>query len=207
MGESFIDFLLSGTILGLAAGFAPGPLLTLVISETLQHNLQSGIRVALAPILTDAPIIVGVFLLLKSLQQFGPILGIISLAGALFVCYLGFDTFRAGEYRPETVKTLPRSLRKAFLVNILSPHPYLFWASVGGPLLLRAAGIHFSCGIAFLAGFYIFLVGSKILLAVLTGKSRSFFHGKSYRLLLRFLGILLFVFAFFLIREGFGFFS
>ncbi len=206
MGESFIDFLFSGALLGLAAGFSPGPLLTLVISETLQHNLKSGIRVALAPIVTDAPIIAGVFLLLKSLQQFGPVLGVISLAGALFVCYLGFDTFRAGEYRPETV-TPPRSLRKAFLVNILSPHPYLFWACVGGPLLLRAVGIHFSCGIAFLAGFYIFLVGSKILLAVLTGKSRSFFHGKAYRLLLRFLGILLFVFAFFLIREGLGFFS
>ena len=68
------DFLFSGVFLGLAAGFAPGPLLTLVITETLQHNLRSGIRVALAPILTDAPIVAAVFLTLKILGE-GQVLG------------------------------------------------------------------------------------------------------------------------------------
>jgi hypothetical protein len=50
-----IHFLTIGIILGLSAGFAPGPLLTLVISETLQHNINSGVKVALAPIITDLP--------------------------------------------------------------------------------------------------------------------------------------------------------
>jgi threonine/homoserine/homoserine lactone efflux protein len=201
------EFLFFGVLLGLAAGFSPGPLLALVVSETLQHNIRSGVRVALAPIITDAPIIVGIFLVLKSIEKFSPVLGVISLGGALFVFYLAFDTFLAGDYRPEVEKKPPRSLRKAVLVNALSPHPYLFWASVGGPLLLKAFGIHFSHGLAFLTGFYFFLVGSKVFLAVLTGKSRSFFQGKAYRLTLRSLAILLFVFGFFLFREGLGFFS
>jgi threonine/homoserine/homoserine lactone efflux protein len=51
------DFLIIGIILGLSAGFAPGPLLTLVISESLQHGVRSGIKVALAPIISDLPII------------------------------------------------------------------------------------------------------------------------------------------------------
>ena len=46
-----INFLTIGTILGLSAGFAPGPLLALVISETLQHDIKSGVKVALAPII------------------------------------------------------------------------------------------------------------------------------------------------------------
>jgi len=53
-----LNFLGIGLILGLSAGFAPGPLLTLVISETLQHDLKAGVKVALAPIITDLPIII-----------------------------------------------------------------------------------------------------------------------------------------------------
>ena len=46
-----IDFLTIGAALGLSAGLAPGPLLTLVISETLQHGVKSGVKVALAPVI------------------------------------------------------------------------------------------------------------------------------------------------------------
>jgi len=53
-----ISFFMTGTLLGLSAGIAPGPLLTLVISETLQKDIKAGIRVALAPMFTDVPIIV-----------------------------------------------------------------------------------------------------------------------------------------------------
>jgi len=59
-------------VLGVSAGFAPGPLLTLVISETLQHDIKSGVKVALAPIITDLPIII-----LSKLTNFHDILGII----------------------------------------------------------------------------------------------------------------------------------
>jgi threonine/homoserine/homoserine lactone efflux protein len=48
-----LSFLTTGTILGLSAGFAPGPLLALVVSETLQHDMKAGVKVALAPILQN----------------------------------------------------------------------------------------------------------------------------------------------------------
>ncbi|MFK5986205.1 MAG: hypothetical protein QM479_12390 [Pseudomonadota bacterium] len=53
-----IDFFTLGIALALSAGFAPGPLLTLVISETLQHDIKAGIKVAFAPIITDFPIMI-----------------------------------------------------------------------------------------------------------------------------------------------------
>ncbi|MBN2427144.1 MAG: LysE family transporter [Deltaproteobacteria bacterium] len=195
------DFLFSGIFLGLAAGFSPGPLLALVISETLQHNWRSGMRVALAPILTDAPIVAAVFLALKNFAH-GQVLGAITLAGALFVAYLSFDTIRSGNRLPASSDQPAKSLRKAVLVNVLSPHPYLFWASVGGPILLRANEVHFSHGLAFLGGFYAFLVGSKVFLALVAGQSRSFFRGSTYRWTLRVLGLLLLIFALCLFREG-----
>ena len=62
-----IHYLTIGTVLGLSAGFAPGPLLTLVISETLQHDIKSGIKIALAPIITDLPIIILTLFILSKL--------------------------------------------------------------------------------------------------------------------------------------------
>ena len=84
-----LSFLITGTILGLSAGLAPGPLLTLVISETLQHDMKAGIMVAFAPLLTDLPIVLFTLLILSRLSGFHVILGIISIAGACFICYLG----------------------------------------------------------------------------------------------------------------------
>jgi threonine/homoserine/homoserine lactone efflux protein len=46
---------LSGAALGLSAGVTPGPLLALVIAQTLTHGPREGGKVALAPLLTDAP--------------------------------------------------------------------------------------------------------------------------------------------------------
>jgi hypothetical protein len=55
---------------------------------------------------------------------------------------------------------------------------------------------------AFLVAFYMMLVGSKIMLAIAVGKSRSFLSGKVYLYTLRFLGLLLAVFACVLFRDG-----
>ena len=86
-----LSFLTTGIILGLSAGFAPGPLLALVISETLEHGVGAGVKVALAPILTDLPIIIITIFVLAKLSSFHSILGIISVIGAIFILYIQSD--------------------------------------------------------------------------------------------------------------------
>jgi hypothetical protein len=56
--------------------------------------------------------------------------------------------------------------------------------------------------IAFLGAFYTCLLGAKILLAILVGRSRTFLTGRSYLYTLRFLGLLLGGLAFLLFRDG-----
>jgi threonine/homoserine/homoserine lactone efflux protein len=90
-----VNFMAVGIILGLSAGFAPGPLLTLVISETLQHNIKSGIKVAMAPFITDLPIIILTLFILSKLSNFHNILGLISLAGGSFILFMGYETIRS----------------------------------------------------------------------------------------------------------------
>jgi threonine/homoserine/homoserine lactone efflux protein len=197
-----LHFLTIGTVLGISAGFAPGPLLTLVISETLKHDIKSGVKVALAPIITDLPIIILTILVLSKLSGFHDVLGIISMAGGLFILSMGYQGVRTKgvEINLEGIK--PNSFAKGILANALSPHPYLFWFSVGAPTMTRAMSQGISAPLAFIISFYVFLVGSKIVLAVLTGRSKSLLSGSGYIYTMRFLGLLLCLLAFFLFHEG-----
>lgn len=196
------NYLIIGVILGLSAGLAPGPLLTLIISETLQHGIKAGIKVALAPVITDLPIILIALFVLSKLNDFSVVLGIISLLGGLFVFYLSYHNIRLNQQSHDNNDIKPQSLTKGVLTNLLSPHPYLFWFSVGAPMVTKAINDNIYAPMAFIFGFYIFLVGSKIILAMLVGKSSRFLQGKVYRFTMRLLGGLLAVFAILLIYDG-----
>ncbi len=61
------------------------------------------------------------------------------------------------------------SVLKAALMNLLSPSPYIFWATVAGPILVTAWRESPLSGLAFLAGFYAALVGGLMLFIAVFG--------------------------------------
>jgi len=196
--------LIAGILLGLSAGFSPGPLIAFVIAQTLRHGVHAGLRVALAPLITDLPIILVSVLVLAQLAHAQAMLGVISLLGAGFVGYLAYESFRTQHLDVQPSPASAQSLRKGALVNALSPHPYLFWFMVGAPTMVKAWQENALAAIAFLVGFYVCLVGSKLLVAVLVAQSRHLFVGNAYVYLMRVLGAFLFVFALLLARDGLG---
>ncbi|RLC23511.1 MAG: LysE family translocator [Deltaproteobacteria bacterium] len=197
-----IHYLTIGVVLGLSAGLAPGPLLTLVISETILHDIRAGIRVALAPLVTDPPIILLTVFILAKLSNFHGILGIISIVGGFVVLGMGIKGLKFKGLKIDVQKARSRSLLKGILVNFLSPHPYLFWLSVGAPTMTRANDRHVFAAAVFVISFYLLLVGSKIVLAVLVGKSKTFLKGRVYIYTMKFLGFALCALAVFLFKDG-----
>ena len=200
-----IEYLTQGTLLGMAAGVAPGPLLVLVVAETIRHNTAAGIKVALAPMITDIPIIALALLVLPRLPHFEVILGVVSIIGALFIGYLAFDSFKTRGIDLDPVQVKPQSLRKGVITNLLNPHPYVFWLGVGVPLIYKAIQSSHLNAVAFVGSFFMFIVGSKVVLALIVNKSRTFLSGSIYIYLVRALGLLLAVFAIILIRDGLKF--
>ena len=78
------------------------------------------------------------------------------------------------------------------LINFLNPHPYLFWAAVGAPTVITAWRTQPAGAIAFIAGFYLLLVGSKIVLALLLSRAQQRSRSpQQHRRLLRFSALLL----------------
>jgi threonine/homoserine/homoserine lactone efflux protein len=205
---SFVEawpFGVAGVTLGFAAGLAPGPMTALVLSETLRHGRAAGFRVSFAPLVTDAPIVAVALLVLAQLARAEPVLGAISLLGAGFVGGLGIQglRFRGAESDPST--GTPRSLRKGVVTNFLNPHPYLFWFTVGAPMTVRAWEKDAAAAIGFVGMFYVFLIGTKVVLALLADRSRRVLSGRGYVWANRVLGgVLLFV-AIILLRDGLQF--
>jgi len=197
-----IEYLGKGTLLGLAAGFAPGPLLVLVISETLRHGIKEGIKVSAAPLLTDIPILLLSLFILAGLSEVNVLLAAVSMAGGLFILYLGWENFRVKGVHIEVAQPVSNALRKGVITNALNPHPYVFYMTVGGPILNRALDQSAASAMIFFGTFLFCLVGSKVVLALATERSRSFLKGPVYLWIMKGLGLCLIAFSLTLLGEG-----
>ncbi|MBW2485856.1 MAG: LysE family transporter [Deltaproteobacteria bacterium] len=198
-----LEFLSTGILLGLAAGFAPGPLLVLVISETLRHGIGAGLKASIAPLITDVPIIMVSLLLLNRLAQYKPILGCISILGGLFLLYLGYESIKTKGVELDLSSYKKSSFKKGVITNALNPHPYIFYMTVGAPIIFKSINQHILYTISFVGSFLLLLVGSKVVLALVAERSRSFLKGRLYIWVMRVLGVLLIIFSIVLLRDGF----
>ncbi|SFM97922.1 LysE family translocator [Thermodesulforhabdus norvegica] len=198
----------TGILLGLGAGLSPGPLLALVVSETLRYGPRSGMKTALAPLITDLPIVALSFLILTRVASSGKVLGILSMLGAVVVMSMGIQTFLKPLPAEGKNNNSDLSLLKGAVVNFLNPHPYLFWFTVGGPLLMTALRSSRGAAVGFVLAFYVCLVGSKVLLALCVhGTKGLFLKGRFYEAFVRLLGLSLCVFAGLLFWEGINLFQ
>ncbi|GBC60209.1 hypothetical protein DENIS_1160 [Desulfonema ishimotonii] len=200
--SSEVSFLFSGVIFGLSAGISPGPLLTLVVSETLRYNVAEGIKVSVSPLITDLPIIIFTLFALIHVSDTLPFLGMISIAGAAFIAFMGYESicFKGAELH--IGDSPPHSIRKGAVANLLNPSPYLFWFSIGGPILGSALKLSLISVAFFITAFYVCLIGSKIGIAMAVARSRSFLNNKHYIYTIKFLGVILFVFAYIFLKNG-----
>ena len=135
-----IALIVAGISLGVIEGIKPGPLLAMVIRETLSGGLRAGIRTAAAPIFTDGPLIIISLFAATWFASNPTILALISILGSIFLMKMGLECF---SMNPPTLENdnydYTTSFRRGILTNLLNPIVYLFWFLIGGPLMARAA--------------------------------------------------------------------
>jgi len=74
---------------------------------------------------------------------------------------------------PQTLEPTNQSLFGAAMMNLLSPNPYIFWATIAGPIFIagwRQAPMN---GLSFAVGFYLTLVGGFIAFITLFALTRQ----------------------------------
>ncbi len=163
-----------GLLLGGAAAAQPGPIQAFLLSLTLRHGWRRAVLAAFAPLFSDGPIIaLTLFILTQTPDWF---FNALRISGGLFLLYLAWRAYAkppldlAAESLPhESAQT---SLFQTVIVNLLNPNPYIFWATIAGPILLsgwRQAPIN---GIGFAIGFYGALIGGFIGFVILFSMTR-----------------------------------
>jgi threonine/homoserine/homoserine lactone efflux protein len=160
-----MTFLALGAGIGIVAGISPGPVLTMVVLETFRGGWLRGAAIAAGPLLADGPIVLAAVALLAQLPE--GFIPAISVAGGVFLVYLGLTTLLTSRRRTAATVAPRGGLLTGLLARLLSPHPYLFWFLVGGPLLVEATREGGPwLAVAFLLGYYTTIVGSNVLLAL-----------------------------------------
>jgi threonine/homoserine/homoserine lactone efflux protein len=197
-------YLLQGIGYGLAAASQPGPFQTYIISQTLSRGWKRTLPAALAPLVSDGPIILLCVLVLSQVPDW--MQRILYIAGGLFILYLAYGAYKAWKNFDSSTSTAEsgtqQSVSKAVLVNFLSPGPYIFWTLVTGPILLRGWRETPVNGIGFLAGFYVTMVGSLAAIILVFGTAARL-GPKVNRVLLGISAIALFCFGLYQLWLGF----
>ena len=194
--ELIISLAAIGATLGIIEGVKPGPLLTMVIRETLSGGLRAGARAAAAPIFSDGPLIVASLLAAGWIATQPAVLLLISVLGALFLVKMGGECF---SIEPPEVELsgaeATGSFRRGVLTNLLNPNVYVFWFLIGGPLMASAAAEEPLAPVAYALAFLLTIIMVKVAIAWLFDWSRGQLSTRGYRLALNGCGIAMLLFA------------
>ena len=153
----------------LSATTVPGPLTAYIVNTTLTQGWRKGLLVVLSPLLTDAPIIILMTFILGQLPP--EALNLIRIGGGILLLYIAYGAWQqyqsgvmfdtVNESSGQTgIQSWRRVMLTGVMMNYLSPGPYLFWATVNGPLLVSALALSVGHAVVFLLAFYgTFLIG------------------------------------------------
>jgi len=140
-----------------------------VIAVMIDRGWRHALRVAMALPLVDLPIVALSVLLLRSVPA--RILAVLQVIGGVFLLYLGISMLlRCLQASAEHDRQEPTAATRDFLTGVMTeltnPSPYIFWATVGGPLVVSALRVSWSAAMGFVI---VFFATFMVLLVVLSG--------------------------------------
>ncbi len=194
--EIFIGYLSQGLLLGAAAGILPGPVMMFSIAQVLKNDTWSGFKVQLGATLMDIVRILIVFSLFSFLPQNQYLIGSISFLGGVFLLYMASSNFNYQPKLDNSSSKISNPIYEGMMGNILNSAAYVFWLTVGGPIILTAnqTGLYLS-GFMFALGFLISITFIGGLVAFFAGSVRQYLASHYYIYIIRVLGVVIIFFA------------
>ena len=203
--DLILSLAIAGATLGIVEGIKPGPLLTMVIRETLSGGLRAGLWTAAAPIFTDGPLVIFSLFAAAWIATNPSVLLAITLAGAIFLAQMGYECF--GLDPPNMDEDAPPptgSFLRGVITNLLNPNVYVFWFLIGGPLMASAADEEILAPIAYAITFLVTLILTKATIAYAIHRASGNISATVYRRLLAICGLVMIGFSLYYAMEGYG---
>ena len=186
----------AGVALGVIEGIKPGPLLTMVIRETLSGGLRAGVWTAAAPIFTDGPLIIVSLLAASWISTRPSILIVISILGAAYLLKMGLECFSIEPPSSDLAEVdVSDSFKRGVLPNLLNPNVYIFWFLIGGPLMASVADEEPLAPVAYAVTFLVSIIIVKSIIALAFDRTRGNLSRRSYSIMLSLCGVAMIFFA------------
>ena len=196
-------YLTQGIVLGLYAAILPGPFQAFMLSKSLQNGWRSTLSLAFVPLLTDLPVMLVMLILLAQMPVW--LMDYLRFAGGIYLLYLSWNTLQRYKESNNPSDNPPESGQRGFfqsiLINYLNPNVYIFWGTVGVPIILEGLESSTAQGISFILGFYLTLVIALAVMIYLFG-SVGKLNSRGQRFLTLFLTLILFCFGGYMIWQS-----
>lgn len=209
--------LLAGSwwIVGFTGAMMPGPVTTLIVTESARRGFIAGPLVTIGHVLLELVMVIALFFGLGDVLKQNVVAGVIGLMGGLFLLWMGWGILKSA-WRGEVSLTLATDgstsgassnpVVQGILTSISNPYWLLWWATVGAASLIafRAYG---------LAGIVAFYIGHTLAdwvwnntVAFIVATGRRLMSDKVYRAILIVCGGFLIMLSFYFVTAGIGFF-
>jgi threonine/homoserine/homoserine lactone efflux protein len=200
-------------LIGFTGAMMPGPVTTLIVTETARRGFIAGPLITIGHALLELAMVVALVFGLGDVLKQNAVAGTIGLLGGLFLLWMGFDIVRSawqGKVSFDTTRDVSASssgnpIIAGILTSVANPYWILWWATVGAAYLItfRAFGI---------VGIVAFYIGHTLadwvwnnVVAFVVATGRRVMTDRVYRGILIVCGAFLIVLSFYFVSSGIRF--
>lgn len=208
--------LLAGSwwVVGFSGAMMPGPVTTLIVTESARRGFIAGPLITLGHVLLELAMVIALFFGLGDLLKQNIVAGSIGLLGGLFLLWMGFDIVRSAwlgkvsfsvAQRADGASASGNPIVAGILTSLSNPYWLLWWATVGAASLITFRAF----GWAGIAAFYIghtladWVWNNLVAFVVATG--RRVMTDQIYRGILVVCGTFLIALSFYFVSSGVSF--
>ncbi|MBE2899939.1 lysine transporter LysE [Methanothermobacter thermautotrophicus] len=194
-------FALTSFLIGLSGAMAPGPLLTVTVSDSIRRGFRAGPLLVAGHVLGEALLVVLILMGLGCILRSGAAPALLGTAGGAVLIWMGILGFRDSE----DTESIPDggSILRGAIISLANPYFFLWWGAVGAALMYRGLESAGTLGLlAFLAGHWSSDLTWYSLVSFMSSRKSFRMDGKPYKLVMRILSSFLILFGVYFIIES-----
>jgi threonine/homoserine/homoserine lactone efflux protein len=200
-------------LIGFTGAMMPGPVTTLIVTETARRGFIAGPLITIGHALLELAMVVALVFGLGDLLKQNAVAGTIGLLGGLFLLWMGFDIVRSawqGKVSFDTTRDVSASssgnpIIAGILTSVANPYWILWWATVGAAYLITFRAFGIEGIVAFYFGHTLadWVWNNVVAFVVATG--RRVMTDRVYRGILIVCGAFLIALSFYFVNSGINF--
>ncbi len=204
--------LLAGTwwIIGFSGAMMPGPVTTVIVTESARRGFWIGPLVTLGHVLVELAIVIGLVFGLDDILKNTSVAGAIGLVGGLFLLWMGSGIVRGAvtgkvklDLNAESGSRVGNSpVAAGVLTSLSNPYMLLWWSTVGTLWLITFRGFGAIGVAAFYFGHTLADWAWNCLVALVISTGRRFLGDRVYRGLLLVCGLFLVLLSLYFVSSG-----